>query len=58
MDKRQKLKEKTEGLRRKMDKLIEMGASTQDILAVSIELDECFTEYLALEKEERDNNRQ
>lgn len=53
MDREQRLKEKTEQLRKKLDKLIEKGASAQDILAASLELDECFKEYFKLEKEKK-----
>lgn len=57
MDRREELKLRTERLRKKMDDLIEIGASTQDILAASMELDECFNEYFALEAEEREAER-
>lgn len=57
MDRREELKLRTERLRKKMDDLIEIGASTQDILAASMELDECFNEYFELEAEEREAER-
>lgn len=57
MDRREELKERTERLRKKMDDLIEVGASAQDILAASMELDECFNEYFKIEAEEKEAER-
>lgn len=57
MSRREKLKERTERLRKTMDDLIEMGASSEEILAASQELDECFNEYFKLEAEEREKKK-
>ena len=57
MNRREKLKERTEQLRKKMDDLIGEGASPEEILAASQELDECFKEYFELEAEEREQEK-
>ena len=52
MNEKEKLLEKTNILRAKLDDLVLNDASPEEVLKASVELDECFAEYYKLYPQE------